>query len=214
MTPGRLALIKTLVALASLTPLIWLIARAAELGGTTLGANPVEEVLHTLGKTALNMLLITLAVTPARQLTGQNWLIRLRRMLGLFCFFYAVLHLVVYVTLDQGMAWDLLLVDLTQRPYITVGFLAVLLMLPLAITSTNRMQRRLGRNWVKLHRLIYPIAVLAVVHYFWQTKLDVREPTIYAIMLGALLLYRIVRWQHRQAAARRARTSAESNRAR
>jgi methionine sulfoxide reductase heme-binding subunit len=210
MTPGRLALIKTLVALASLTPLIWLVLRAAGVGGTSLGANPVEVVLHTLGKTALNMLLITLAVTPARQLTGQNWLIRLRRMLGLFCFFYATLHLVVYVTLDQGMAWDMLLVDLTRRPYITVGFLAVLLMLPLAITSTNRMQRRLGRNWLKLHKLIYPAAILAVVHYFWQTKLDVREPLIYAIVLGVLLLYRIVRWQRRRTAMRRAQRSVQT----
>jgi methionine sulfoxide reductase heme-binding subunit len=209
MTPGRLALIKALVAVASLTPLIWLFIRAAGLGGASLGANPVEQVLHTLGKTALNMLLITLAVTPARQLTGQNWLIRLRRMLGLFCFFYAVLHLLVYVTLDQGMDWEMLLVDLTRRPYITVGFLAIVLMLPLAITSTNRMQRRLGKNWLKLHRLIYPVAILAVVHYFWQTKLDVREPIIYAIVLGALLLYRVVRWQRRQAAMRRAQGSAQ-----
>ncbi len=207
MSAGRLALIKALVAVASLTPLIWLFLRAAGIGGATLGANPVEQVLHTLGKTALNMLLITLAVTPARQLTGQNWLIRLRRMLGLFCFFYAVLHLLVYVTLDQGMDWEMLLVDLTRRPYITVGFLAVVLMLPLAITSTSRMQRRLGKHWLKLHRLIYPIAILAVVHYFWQTKLDVREPIIYAVVLGALLLYRVIRWQRRQAAMRRAHSS-------
>jgi methionine sulfoxide reductase heme-binding subunit len=126
MTPGRLALIKALVAVASLTPLIWLFMRAAGLRRCLAGGEPGRAVvLHTLGKTALNMLLITLAVTPARQLTGQNWLIRLRRMLGLFCFFYAVLHLLVYVTLDQGMDWEMLLVDLTRRPYITVGFLAV-----------------------------------------------------------------------------------------
>ncbi len=204
MSGGRLALIKVLVALASLAPLIWLVMRATGMGGT-LGANPVEVVLHTLGKTSLNLLLITLAVTPARQLTGQHWLIRLRRMLGLFCFFYAVLHLIVYVALDQGLAWDLLLVDLTQRPYITVGFLAILLMLPLAITSTNAMQRRLGKNWLRLHWLIYPIAVMAVVHFWWQTKLDVVEPAIYAIILGVLLLYRLMRRirRHRAAMQRR-----------
>lgn len=201
MTRGRLAVIKALVVCACLAPLLWLMTRGFGVAGTGLGANPVEEVLHTFGKTALNLLLITLTITPARQLTGLNWLARLRRMLGLFCFFYATLHMLSYAVLDQGLAWGLLFVDVTRRPYITVGFLAVVLMLPLAITSTNAMQRRLGRNWVKLHRLIYPIAVLAVLHFFWQVKLDTSEPTIYALALTALLGYRAVRWWQRRRSA-------------
>jgi methionine sulfoxide reductase heme-binding subunit len=157
----------------------------------SLGPNPIEALLHTMGKTALNLLLITLAVTPLRKLTKQNWLIRLRRMLGLFCFFYLVLHFLIYAALDLQLAWGSLVVDITQRPYITVGMLALLLMIPLAVTSTKKWQRRLGRNWSKLHRLIYPIAVLAVVHFWWQTKADIIEPLIYALLLTLLLGYRV-----------------------
>jgi methionine sulfoxide reductase heme-binding subunit len=168
---------------------------------STLGANPVEEVLHTLGKTALNLMIITLAVTPVRTGTGLNWLVRLRRLLGLFCFFYALLHLATYAVLDQGLDLSMLLVDVTQRPYITVGLVAILLMVPLAITSTSRMQRRLGRRWVTLHRLIYPAAVLSVLHFWWQTKIDVSEPLLYAIVLALLLGHRAARFLKRRRAA-------------
>lgn len=198
MTARRLAVIKVLVFCACLAPLAWLVARGLGATATGLGANPVQEVLHTFGKTALNLLLLTLAVTPARQLTGANWLIRLRRMLGLYVFFYAALHLVTYAVLDQGLDVGSLMVDVTQRPYITVGFLAIVLMVPLAVTSTRAMQRRLGRDWVRLHRLIYPIAVLALLHFFWQTKADLLEPLLYTLALAALLGYRATRWQVRR----------------
>ena len=167
--------------------------RTLSLGGFAFGANPVEEVLNTCGKTGLNLLVLTLCVTPIRHSTGINRLISFRRLLGLFAFFYLVLHFLTYALLDLGLAWDTLLVDITERPYITVGFTAIVLLIPLAVTSTHGLQRRLGRNWVKLHRLVYPIAVLAVVHYWWQTKLDVAEPLLYAAVIALLLGVRVQR---------------------
>lgn len=170
------------------------------------GANPVEEVLHSMGKTGLNLLWITLAVTPLRRLTKQNWLLRLRRMLGLFSFFYLVLHVLAYAVLDRRLDLPSLFVDVTERPYITVGMLSILLLLPLAITSTRGWQRRLGRRWTKLHRLIYPAAILGVVHFWWQVRADIREPLLYVVLLGALLGFRIVdsrlRARRRASAAR------------
>jgi sulfoxide reductase heme-binding subunit YedZ len=200
MTRRRLALIKLAVALGCLAPVAWIVLRGFEIRSLSLGANPVEEVLHTMGKTALNLLLLTLAVTPLRRLTGLNWLVGLRRRLGLFCFAYLVLHLLTYAVLDQRLALGSLLVDVTERPYITVGMLAFVLMIPLAVTSTNAMQRRLGRNWVKLHALVYPIGVLALVHFFWQTKADVSEPLVYAAALALLLGYRVKHWLDRRRA--------------
>lgn len=203
MTRRSLVLIKALVWLGCLTPFTWLVLRAFEAGGLSLGANPVEEVLHTLGKTGLNILLITLTVTPARRLTGLNWLVRLRRTLGLFAFAYLALHFLTYVTLDWGLAWGSLLVDIIDRPYITVGFTALMLMLPLAVTSTNAMQRRLGRNWVRLHRLVYLIAALGVLHFYWQGIRDPFEPIVYAGLLGALLGIRAFYWLARRSRASR-----------
>lgn len=185
-----------------LIPVLWLSARGFGLIGSTLGPNPVETVLHTLGKTGLNLLLLTLAVTPARRLTGLNALIRLRRLLGLFAFFYVVLHFLTYAVLDLRLQWDTLFVDITQRPYITVGMLALAGMIPLAVTSTHAMQKRLGRRWLSLHRTIYPVAVLALVHFLWQTKADLEpEPWVYAGILAALLGFRLVHWLRRRAAA-------------
>lgn len=199
----RVAVAKLLVAIACLGPFALVVAKI--FGIVPFGANPVEEILHSMGKTGLNLLLITLAVTPLRKLTKQNWLLRLRRMLGLFAFFYMLLHLLIYAVLDRRLAVASLLVDVTERPYITVGMLCLLLLLPLAITSTRGWQRRLGRNWTKLHRLIYPAAVLGVVHFWWQVRADFREPLLYALMLAALLAYRLVdariRAQRRSAAA-------------
>ncbi len=198
-----MAVAKLLVAIACLGPFALVVAKI--FGIVPFGANPVEEILHSMGKTGLNLLLITLAVTPLRKLTKQNWLLRLRRMLGLFAFFYMLLHLLIYAVLDRRLAVASLLVDVTERPYITVGMLCLLLLLPLAITSTRGWQRRLGRNWTKLHRLIYPAAVLGVVHFWWQVRADFREPLLYALMLAALLAYRLVdariRAQRRSAAA-------------
>jgi sulfoxide reductase heme-binding subunit YedZ len=175
---------------ACLAPLTVLVLRATGVMGS-LGANPVEEVLNVCGKTGLNLLILTLCVTPIRRSTGINRLIAFRRPLGLFAFFYLLLHFLTYALLDLGLAWDTLLVDITERPYITVGFTALVLLVPLAATSTHALQRRLGRRWAKLHRLVYPIAVLAVVHYWWQTKLDVAEPFLYAFLLAVLLGVRL-----------------------
>ena len=197
--------VKPIVALACLAP--FAIVVAAILGFGSLGPNPVEEVLHTMGKTSLNILWVTLAITPLRKLTKWNWLIRLRRMLGLFAFFYLVLHFLTYAALDLRFAWGSLYVDITERPYITVGMLALVLMIPLAVTSTKGWQRRLGRRWVKLHRLVYPIAILATVHFWWQVKADLMEPLIYAALLALLLGYRLVDYRarvRRSAAARKA----------
>jgi sulfoxide reductase heme-binding subunit YedZ len=194
----QLGLIKAAIWIACLAPLAWLAARIF-LGIGAFVADPVAEVEHTLGKTGLNLLLITLAVTPARQLTGWNWLVRLRRLLGLFSFFYIVLHFVSYVTLDLQFAWSLIGSEIVMRPFITIGMIALLAMIPLAVTSTRGMQRRLGRNWVKLHRLIYPIAILGVWHFWWQVKADIREPALYASILAALLGFRVFKaWQRRQ----------------
>jgi sulfoxide reductase heme-binding subunit YedZ len=192
------AIAKALVWALCLAPFAWIVVRGFELGGTRLGANPVETVLLTFGKTGLNLLLLTLSITPARRLTGLAWLSRLRRLLGLFSFFYLVLHFTTYAVLDLGLAWSTLLVDIAERPYITVGMLALVGMSVLAATSTNKIQRRLGRRWVTLHKLIYPIAVLALLHFLWQAKSPLEpEPWVYATVLAALLGYRLAHWLKR-----------------
>jgi len=158
-----------------------------------LGADPVDRLLHACGITALNMLLITLLVTPARMLTGWSHLLRLRRMLGLFAAFYALAHFVVYAWLDQGLDLAAVGADIIKRPYITIGMLALLLLVPLAITSTNRMMRRLGRRWQKLHKLVYLVVLLGVWHYWWQVKKDIREPLLYFAIFGVLMAFRAYR---------------------
>ena len=200
-------LYKPLVFVAGLAPLAWMICGALQLFGASLGADPVKKLEHECGKTALNFLLLTLAVTPVRTLTGLPQLLRLRRMLGLFVFFYAVVHFTVYLVLDLELNLPLVGADIVKRPYITVGFTALLLLVPLALTSTNGMMRRLGRRWQSLHRLIYVIAALAVWHFYWQVKRDVREPLLYIGVLALLLGYRLVRWRARAAAAAVAVTS-------
>jgi sulfoxide reductase heme-binding subunit YedZ len=200
MSRATLITLKALIWAACLAPLAWIVVRGLEIGPFDLGPNPVEEVLHTMGKTALNILLITLAVTPARHITGQNVLIRFRRLLGLFSFFYLVLHFLAYALLDLRLAWSTIGTDIAERPYITIGMAALVLMIPLAATSTQAMQRRLRRNWAKLHKSIYVIAILGAVHFQWQTKGDAElEPWVYIAILTALLGYRIVRWLRRPA---------------
>jgi methionine sulfoxide reductase heme-binding subunit len=184
---------KPLLFTACLLPLVWLACGAFGWLGATLGVDPVKELEHECGKTALNLLLLTLAVTPVRELTGQPQLLRLRRMLGLFAFFYVVLHFTIYLVLDLELNFATLGTDIAKRPYITIGFTGLLLLVPLAVTSTNGMMRRLGRRWQSLHRLVYVIAVLGVWHFYWQVKRDVREPLIYAGVLGILLGYRLLR---------------------
>ena len=186
-------LYKPLVFVAGIAPLVWLVCGAFGWLGASLGADPVKKLEHECGKTALNFLLLTLAVTPVKNLLGLPQLLRLRRMLGLFAFFYVVVHFSVYLVLDLELNWSTLGTDIAKRPYITIGFTALLLLIPLAATSTNGMMRRLGRRWTSLHRLVYLIAILGVWHFYWQVKRDVREPLIYAGILALLLLYRLVR---------------------
>lgn len=175
-----------------------------------LGADPIETITHRTGWWALTLLLVTLAVTPVRRITGWNGIVRLRRMLGLFAFFYAVLHLLTYVVLDLFFAFGLVLEDIAKRPYITVGFTAFLILLVLAVTSTKGWIRRLGKRWQRLHRLVYVAAVGGVVHFLWLVKADTREPLIFGAVLAVLLLARL-RWPRRAApAARPARRAADA----
>ncbi len=153
----------------------------------TLGADPVAELTHATGDWALRLLRACLAMTPLRRLLGQPWPIRFRRLVGLYAFFYACLHLAVYVVLDLGSYWPQVLEDIVQRPYITVGFSAWLLLLALALTSTRGWMRRLGRRWGQLHRAVYAAGGLAVLHFLWLLKSDLREPLVYASILALLL---------------------------
>ena len=182
---------KPLVFLLCLLPVAYLLAGAFSIAGQGLGANPIEELLHALGRWGLKILLLTLAITPLRRWTGWNWLIRFRRMLGLFAFFYIVLHFLVYAVLDQGLDLEAIVEDVLKRPYITLGMAGLLMLVPLAVTSTKGMMRRLGKRWQKLHRLVYVIAVVGVWHFYWQVKLDTLEPTLYALVLAGLLGVRV-----------------------
>ena len=193
MTHLQRGLTKAVLFCACVAPFVLVVARATGVGGLTLGANPVAELIDTLGKTTLNILFITLAVSPLRRLTKWNVLVIYRRMLGLFSFFYLTLHFCAYAILDLQLAWSTIFVDVTQRPYTIAGMAALLLMIPLAVTSTRGFQRRLKRNWTRLHRSIYVIGILAVTHFLWQTKLDTLEPAIYAAILGVLLGERLWR---------------------
>jgi sulfoxide reductase heme-binding subunit YedZ len=158
-----------------------------------LGANPIEKIERNLGYWTLSFLVITLAVTPLRRSLGWPWLVRLRRMLGLFAFFYGGLHFLTYLVVDQFFDWPGILKDIVKRPYITVGFPAFLLMIPLAVTSTNAMIRRLGgKRWQRLHQLVYLTAVGGVVHYWWLVKKDITTPAVFASLLAVLLGYRLI----------------------
>jgi len=204
MTPNTIRGLKGLLFLLCLLPLVKLALEAFGIAGMSLGANPVEELIHRFGIWGLNFLLITLAITPLRVLTGKNWLIRFRRMLGLFAFFYILMHFLAYAGVDQRFDLSAILEDIVERPFITVGFTAFLLLIPLALTSTNGMMRRLGRRWQKLHRLVYLIAILGVWHFYWQVKLDTLEPLVYITILGVLLGFRLWRRHVRTENARRA----------
>lgn len=194
---------KPLVFCVSLLPLVWLCWLAWQ---DRLGANPIETLSHRTGDWSLRFLLLTLAVTPLRRLSGWNWLLKFRRMLGLFAFFYVCLHLGVYLIFDQFFDPSAILEDIAKRPYITVGFAGFLLLIPLAATSTNGMIKRLGRNWQRLHRLVYLIGMLGVVHYWWLVKADISEPLLYAGLLTMLLGYRAWWWNvHSPTAARSTR---------
>ena len=165
-----------------------------------LGVNPIETITRSTGKWTLTFLLITLAVTPLRRITGRQWLIKFRRMLGLYAFFYVCLHFTTYIWLDQFFDLVEIAKDIPKRPFITVGFASFVSLIPLALTSTSGMVRRLGKRWQQLHRLIYLTAIGGVVHYLWLVKADTRKPLIYGAILTLLLAYRLL-------TARRLRTA-------
>ena len=194
MTRKTIAVAKTFIWVACLTPLLRLGWKGLT-GG--LGANPIEFITLSTGTWTLVFLLATLAITPLRRLSGQSWLIRFRRLVGLFAFFYGVLHFITYVWLDKFFDVQDMIKDVAKRPFITAGFLAFLLLVPLAATSTAGAIRWMGgRRWQLLHRLIYVSGVSAVVHFWWKVKADVRKPAIYAAVLGILLGLRLVFWIH------------------
>ena len=177
---------KPLLFAACLLPFALVVTDAFEITGR-LGANPVEEILDRFGNWGLRLLMVTLAVTPLRRITGFNWLVRFRRMLGLFAFFYVLLHFLTWFWLDQGMLMSAIVEDVVERPFITLGFVAFLLLLAMALTSTARARRRMGRNWDRLHFSIYGVGILGVWHYWWQVKQDFAEPLVYAVILAVLL---------------------------
>ncbi|HEU5467947.1 MAG TPA: protein-methionine-sulfoxide reductase heme-binding subunit MsrQ [Steroidobacteraceae bacterium] len=192
---------KPVLFLLCLWPAAWLTVgilalqsgNASSAAALALGVNPVETVQDTLGIWGLRLLLATLAVTPLRVLGGWTWLQSFRRMLGLFAFFYVTLHFLWYLFVDQAFDWRQLAADVVKRPYVTAGFSALLMLIPLAATSTRRAMRRLGRRWQKLHRLVYPAAILGCIHFWWQVKADVREPLVYSAILALLLGWRLYR---------------------
>ena len=159
----------------------------------TLGANPLEAVIRGLGDWALRILLLTLLMSPLRRLINWAQALRLRRMLGLYAYFYVVLHLLGYLWFDQFFDWEEIWFDILERPFITIGMVAVVLLTPLAITSTKGMIRRMGKNWKRLHSLVYLISILAVIHFWWMVKLDITEPAIYSGILAILLAERLYR---------------------
>lgn len=200
--PSR-RLLKPLVFLVCLVPFVALVAAALQ---DQLGANPIQAITHVTGDWALRFILISLAVTPLRRLSGWNGVIAYRRMLGLFAFFYAAMHFSTYIVLDQFFDWQAIGKDIAKRPFITIGFLALVALTPLAITSTKGWIRRLGRRWQQLHRLVYVAAVAGVVHYLWLVKADRTRPLTYGAVLAVLLGIRVwYAWQRPRATPQRVR---------
>ena len=178
------------ILVGAMAPVVSILVRARS-GG--LGANPIAQALNELGLTALILLIASLACTPLKTVFGWTWPIRIRRMLGVLAFGYASLHVSVYVGLDQAFDWRAVLADVTKRNFILAGFAAFTMLVPLAATSTNAAVRRLGYvKWRRVHNLVYPAAVLAVIHFVWRVKADLREPLLYGFVLGILLVARIV----------------------
>lgn len=181
---------KPVVFALCLLPGVLVVADAFEITGS-LGANPIEEIQDRLGNWGLRFIMIALAVTPLRRLGSWNWLPRFRRMLGLFAFFYVLLHFLAWLILDQGFLWSAIVEDIVERPFITLGFAALLILTAMAATSTSGMRRRLGKRWQQLHYGAYIAGILGVWHYWWQVKKDIQEPLIYAVILSLLLGFRI-----------------------
>jgi methionine sulfoxide reductase heme-binding subunit len=193
---SRLRIDKPVVFLLCSLPLAWIVMRAFGIAGLSLGANPVEALIHALGSWGLRLLLITLCVRPVAVILRQPRVMRLRRMLGLFAFTYLSLHFLTWLVLDQSLNASLIVADIFKRPYILVGFTALLLLVPPAVTSTDRWMRRLGRRWHALHRLVYVATLLGCIHFWWQVKADWREPALY---VGIYLVLMGWRWRQQQA---------------
>ena len=207
----KLRLTKVVIFFAALIPLARLGWKALH---GDLGANPIEVITHSTGDWTLRLVLVTLTITPLRRITKQYWLIGIRRMIGLFAFFYGSLHFTTYIWLDKFFDLHEMFKDVAKRPFITVGFSAFVLLIPLVLTSTAGWIRRLGgKNWQRLHRLIYLTGILGVIHYLWLVKADLRKPLEYGFALSVLLLYRVVMWaaekRKNAAVAARPRASAE-----
>ena len=188
-------------------PLLWLVLRALGVSSLSLGPNPVEALLHGLGLWGLRLLLLTLCIRPAAVTLRQPRLMRLRRMVGLWAFTYLVLHFLTWLLLDRSLDLDGIAADIVKRPFITVGFAALLLLLPLAVTSTDRWMRRLGRRWHSLHRLVYVAALLGSLHFLWLVKADWREPALYIAGYMALMFWR---WRQRPGARSKLSASRET----
>jgi sulfoxide reductase heme-binding subunit YedZ len=192
--------IETMTRNQYLKPIVWLaclfwLGQLVFQGLTgTLGANPVERITHRTGLATLILLLTGLAITPLRRWTGMLWLVQYRRLIGLFAFFYACLHLLTYLWLDQNFSIQAMAHDVAKRPFIFLGTLGWLILLPLALTSTRKAIRSLGKNWVRLHRLVYLAAAAGCVHFYWLVKRDKREPLLYLAVLTALLGWRFAVW--------------------
>jgi len=187
---------KPAVFVACLLPFTLVVGDLFEITGQ-LGANPIEEIMDRFGNWSLRFILLTLAVTPVRRISGWNWLARFRRMFGLFTFFYVLMHFLTWLILDQGILLPAIIEDIAKRPFITVGFIALVLLTALAATSTAAIRRRMGRRWQTLHNAAYVIGVLGVWHYWWQVKKDITEPLLYAVLLAALLAPRLW-WRFRR----------------
>lgn len=192
---------KPLVFLLSLIPFVLVVGDLYGITGA-LSANPIEDIQDRFGNWGLRFILLTLSITPLRQLSGWNWVIRFRRMLGLFAFFYVFMHFLTWLLLDQQLLMTAIVADIAERPFITIGFAALIILTALAATSPLAARRRMGRSWQRLHNWIYAAAILGVWHYWWQVKLDAREPAIYAFLLAVLLGYRL--WKRRNRTLARA----------
>lgn len=188
MNPSSFVIFKRIVFIVCLFPALLLLEGALN---DRLGSNPVEALVRQSGDWGLRFLLITLSISPLRKLTGQSSWLRLRRMLGLYTFFYASLHVSLYIGLDKFLYWDEIVEDIFERPFITIGLLSFLLLIPLAVTSTQKMIRSLGKNWLRLHRMIYLISITAVLHFYMMVKADTQEPWIYILILVFLLAFRL-----------------------
>ena len=185
--PG-VSFFKPLIFILCLLPFLLLVMNAIN---NNLGPNPVEEIIRTLGDWGIYFLLIGLTISPARKVFKQNWLFRYRRMIGLFAFFYVSMHFLSYIWFDQFFSIDDIVKDIIKRPFITIGFICYLLLVPLALTSTNGMMKRLKKNWGRLHKVVYPVSMLALLHYFMMVKADYLVPGVMLVILSLLLGYRV-----------------------